>query len=125
MGFKHKLVAEQARWSLDKRAEVSDRGGTNTGSSYSTPKVLIRGGKAHAESTSAQSTPARTCSRVSLGGPRGSNYNGGRGLSFSTRDFKGIHTADPDFLVESPYFELEEDYSFWKDNNVQVLKLIQ
>lgn len=123
LDFKHKLVAARAHWLSDKRAEASDRTGINAGSSTLTPKILSRGGKAHAESTSAQSTPARTGSRVSLGGPRGSNYNGCRGLGFSSRDNRGIHSADSEFSVEFSHFELEEDSSFWKDNNVQVSNL--
>ncbi|KAK4767541.1 hypothetical protein SAY86_015291 [Trapa natans] len=116
LDFKHKHVSDRAHWPFDKRVEALDRAGSNAGSIYSTPKVLGRG-KAHYESTSAQSTPARTSSRVSLGGPRGGNYNGSRG----TRDLKGIHTPHAEFSVESSHFELEEDSSFWKENNVQVL----
>ncbi|OWM87999.1 hypothetical protein CDL15_Pgr016571 [Punica granatum] len=120
LDFRRKFEAARARRLSEKRAEVFDIAGANAGSSYSTPKGSSRGGKAHAESTSAQSTPARTGPRVSLGGPRGSQYNGGRGPSFSSRDSRGSHIANAEFSVECPHFELEEDSSFWRDHNVQV-----
>ncbi|KAK7264770.1 hypothetical protein RJT34_32380 [Clitoria ternatea] len=75
-----------------------------------TPRVCGRTGKPHSEPNSAQSTPARSASRVSLGA-KGSS----RGPSSCALP------RDTEFCVNVPHFELQDDPSFWTDHNVQVL----
>lgn len=74
---------------------------------FGTPRGLGRNGKANSEPNSAQSTPARISSRISLGG-KGSSL------------FKSISGANSEFCKEVKHFELKEDPSFWMDHNVQV-----
>ncbi|WJX90794.1 hypothetical protein P8452_72654 [Trifolium repens] len=69
----------------------------------------VRTGKLHSESNSAQSTPARNSSRVSLGGGS-SRVSLGKGIVKGT-----------EILTEVQHFELKHDPSFWTDHNVQVL----
>ncbi|XP_058757303.1 kinesin-like protein KIN-12C [Vicia villosa] len=69
----------------------------------------VRIGKLHSEPSSAQSTPARNSSRVSLGGGN-SRVSLGKGM------VKGTEIA-----TEVQHFELKQDPSFWTDHNVQVL----
>ncbi|XVF38949.1 hypothetical protein REPUB_Repub20aG0147000 [Reevesia pubescens] len=99
---------------------------------HRTPRVTSRHGKLHSEPNSAQSTPARSGQRVSLGGGAGpciasrvTQVFGGRGgvsSSSSSRVSRGISMIDnSNFSVEASHFELIEDPSFWKDRNVQVL----
>ncbi|GMJ08360.1 hypothetical protein HRI_004505200 [Hibiscus trionum] len=100
---------------------------------HRTPKLMTRHGKLHSESNSAQSTPARTAPRFSLGGAgaghcvtgRGTQVLGGRGgfsSTSSSRVQRGVSVTDDSSLsVEAPHFELIEDPSFWRDRNVQVL----
>ncbi|XP_057959011.1 kinesin-like protein KIN-12C isoform X2 [Malania oleifera] len=91
-----------------------------------TPTVFGRG-RAHSESTSAQSTPARSASKASsLGamgvwsGPRPPQNTGTKGGS-SFRVSRGISSVTSEPSVEVSHFELVEDPSFWMDHNVQVL----
>ncbi|XVF28135.1 hypothetical protein REPUB_Repub15cG0002900 [Reevesia pubescens] len=97
---------------------------------HKTPKLTSRHGKLHSEPNSAQSTPARSGSRFSLGcgaGPcvAGRVTLGGRGgvsSTSSSRVSRGISMIDnSNFSVEAPHFELIEDPSFWRDRNLQVL----
>ncbi|KAK7363420.1 hypothetical protein VNO77_05563 [Canavalia gladiata] len=76
-----------------------------------TPRLSVRTGKAHSEPNSAQSTPARNTSRVSLGGGSGR----GRGVSSCAL------LKETELCVEVPHFDLKDDPSFWTDHNVQVL----
>ncbi|KAF8017774.1 hypothetical protein BT93_H2848 [Corymbia citriodora subsp. variegata] len=93
-----------------------------------TPRAA-RGGKLHSESSSAQSTPARANGpRASLGGamggctgPRGNDLAGHRRMSLYSGASRGFQLANAETLLEVPHFELEENSSFWTDNNVQVL----
>ncbi|KAK8471014.1 hypothetical protein PHAVU_003G119700 [Phaseolus vulgaris] len=71
-----------------------------------TPRLSARIGKSHSEPNSAQSTPTRTASRVSLGGGRPS---------------ASAFPKETEFCVHVPHFELKDDPSFWTDHNVQVL----
>ncbi|ONI27869.1 hypothetical protein PRUPE_1G108800 [Prunus persica] len=113
------------RYSLsDRKLEAPDRAG-NGGLSYGTPRVSGRGGKAHSEPNSAQSTPARNGSRASIGGAictgsKAPQYNGGRAGSCS-RISREISVVNSEVLTQVPHFELAEDSSFWTDHNVQVL----
>ncbi|KAF9674332.1 hypothetical protein SADUNF_Sadunf10G0116300 [Salix dunnii] len=112
---------------FDSKLETTRSGRFSTG----TPRVLIRNGKAaQSEPNSAHSTPARSASRNSLGGALGGYATGTRSLQFnkgkdasflSSRVSRGISVANSDFPDDVPHFELEEDPSFWKDHNVQVL----
>ncbi|XVF62368.1 hypothetical protein PTKIN_Ptkin09bG0002100 [Pterospermum kingtungense] len=98
-----------------------------------TPRFTSRHGKLpSSEPNSAQSTPARSGPRFSLGGGAGTcvatrvtQVFGGRGgvnSSSSSRVSRGISMIDnSNFSVEAPHFELIEDPSFWRDRNVQVL----
>lgn len=124
----YKLEAIRPGRSSDKRIEASssDRFG-NFSFSYATPRVLGRNGKAHSEPNSAQSTPARNASRVSLGGAVGIcagsrvPYSGGGKSGSSGTFLKGISVANSELSKEVQHFELKEDPSFWMDHNVQVL----
>ncbi|XP_014509145.1 kinesin-like protein KIN-12C [Vigna radiata var. radiata] len=71
-----------------------------------TPRLSARVGKPQSEPNSAQSTPARNASRVSLGGGRASAC---------------ALLKETEFCVNVPHFELKDDPSFWTDHNVQVL----
>lgn len=116
------------RYSLsDRKLEAPDRAG-NGGLSNGTPRVSGRGGKAHSEPNSAQSTPARNGSRASIGGAictgsKAPQYNGGRAGSCS-RISREISVVNSEVLTQVPHFELAEDSSFWTDHNVQVRGLI-
>ncbi|KAF8392699.1 hypothetical protein HHK36_023048 [Tetracentron sinense] len=103
-----------------------NKGIGNMGSNYGTPRTANRG-KAHSEPNSAQSTPARSVSKVSNVGALGActgyrfpQYTGARGGS-SSRVSRGMSIASAEPTVEVPHFELVEDPSFWTDHNVQVL----
>ncbi|KAG7577602.1 Kinesin motor domain [Arabidopsis thaliana x Arabidopsis arenosa] len=89
---------------------------------HSNPKIVNRNGKSRSEPNSAQSTPTRNGARVSLGGGCATGARvlqsfGGRG-----RIPRGISMAESvSFAETTPHFELNEDHSFWKEHNVQVL----
>lgn len=101
----------------------------NAGLSYGTPRFSGRAGaKAQSEPNSAQSTPARSVSRSSIGGATGPCavsrapllYAGGRGGN-SSRVPRGVSAENSEFPVDVPQFELVDDPSFWTDHNVQVV----
>ncbi|KAJ7955307.1 Kinesin-like protein [Quillaja saponaria] len=123
----YKLEAVRGGLQSERKLEdSSDRYG-NVGFNYVTPRVVSRGGKAHSEPNSAQSSPARNVSRISLGGAAGTcagsramQLSGGRGGSFS-KVSRGISATNSELYMEVPHFELKEDPSFWMDHNVQVL----
>ncbi|XP_010276535.1 PREDICTED: kinesin-like protein KIN-12C isoform X2 [Nelumbo nucifera] len=102
-------------------------GNINPGSNCATPRGAARG-KSHSEPNSAQSTLARSVSKVSNGGAalggstsnRTLQYNGLKGC-ISSRVSRGISIVPSMPLMEVPHFELVEDPSFWMDHNVQVL----
>ncbi|AES92050.2 kinesin motor domain protein [Medicago truncatula] len=73
-----------------------------------TPSIRIP--KPHSEPNSAQSTPARNSSRVSLGGGGGSSR-----VSLGKGFLKGTDIIS----TEVQHFELKHDPSFWMDHNVQ------
>ncbi|KAJ0264303.1 Kinesin-like protein KIN-12C [Hirschfeldia incana] len=78
---------------------------------------VTRNARSRSEPNSAQSTPTRNGARVSLGcvtGARVAQSFVGRG-----RIPRGISMAD--YAETAPHFELNEDHSFWKEHNVQVL----
>lgn len=87
------------------------------GLSNATPRVSGRG-RPNSEPNSAQSTPGRIFSRVS-GVPH--HQSGARGGGGNSRVSRGLPIVGSEDLVEVSHFELEEDPSFWKDHNVQVL----
>ncbi|VVA97974.1 unnamed protein product [Arabis nemorensis] len=112
----------------EKRFEVLEgRAGNSSGMHDSNPKIVSRNGKSRSEPNSAQNTPTRNGARVSLGGgcatgARVAQYFGGRGTSLLSRIPRGISMADSVSSAETtPHFELNEDHSFWKEHNVQVL----
>jgi len=70
-----------------------------------TPRLSVRFGKPHSEPNSAQSTPSRNTSRLSLGGGRLSSC---------------AFVKETEFCVHVPHFDLKDDPSFWTDHNVQV-----
>ncbi|KAI4338588.1 hypothetical protein MLD38_023626 [Melastoma candidum] len=80
-----------------------------------TPRVS-KGKALQDDASSAHSTPARAGSRVSLGIGRrfGGRIERNEGVS-------GARECEEAKEVEVPYFDLEEDDSFWNDRNVQVL----
>uniref|UniRef100_A0A2N9EIC7 Kinesin motor domain-containing protein n=1 Tax=Fagus sylvatica TaxID=28930 RepID=A0A2N9EIC7_FAGSY len=128
----HKLEAVRSTRISDKKLEAPDRVG-NASHSYVTPRVSARAGtKPQSEPNSAQSTPAKSVSRHSIGGGTGgcalssracSLYNGGRGGSSSrvSRGISNVSVANCEFPVEVQHFELIQDPSFWTDHSVQVL----
>ncbi|XP_054821452.1 kinesin-like protein KIN-12C [Prosopis cineraria] len=122
----YKLEARSGR-SSDKRCEASSDRFGNLSLNYGTPRFLGRNGKANSEPNSAQSTPARNASRISLGGAGGIcpgtrvQYPGGGKAGSSGTFFKGVSVANSEFSEEVQHFELKEDPSFWMDHNVQVL----
>ncbi|XP_010487614.1 PREDICTED: kinesin-like protein KIN-12C isoform X1 [Camelina sativa] len=112
----------------EKRFDVSEgRAGNANGMHDSNPKIVGRNGKSRSEPNSAQSTPTRNGARVSLGGGCATGARvvqsfGGRGTSSFARIPRGIHMAESvSFAETTPLFELNEDHSFWKEHNVQVL----
>ncbi|XP_021642903.2 kinesin-like protein KIN-12C isoform X2 [Hevea brasiliensis] len=123
---KGKLETVRAARLSGKKFEPVDRA-----ASYVTPRISTRHGKAHSEPNSAQSAPARTGSRASLGGAlgayavglgaRSTHFAKGKETSSIYRLSRGISVEHSDFSVEVPHFELDEDPSFWADHNVQVL----
>lgn len=123
----HKLEAIRPGRPSDKRFEASSDRFGNLSFNYGTPRVLGRNGKAHSEPNTAQSTPARNASRVSLGGAVGIwagsriPYSGGGKAGSSGTFLKGISVANSELCKEVEHFELREDPSFWMDHNVQVL----
>ncbi|KAL1202656.1 Kinesin-like protein KIN-12C [Cardamine amara subsp. amara] len=113
----------------EKRFEVLEGRGGNASSIHdlNNPKIVSRNGKSRSEPNSAQSTPTRNGARVSLGGgcvtgARVVQSFGGRGTSLFSRIPRGISMAESVRFAETiPHFELNEDHSFWKEHNVQVL----
>ncbi|XP_010505456.1 PREDICTED: kinesin-like protein KIN-12C [Camelina sativa] len=110
----------------EKRFDVSEgRAGIASGMHDSNPKIVGR--KSRSEPNSAQSTPTRNGARVSLGGGCATGARvvqsfGGRGTSSFARIPRGISMAESvSFALTTPHFELNEDHSFWKEHNVQVL----
>ncbi|KAK1295579.1 Kinesin-like protein KIN12B [Acorus calamus] len=98
---------------------ANNGGGGGGGSRPNTPKSVR--GKAPSETGSAQSTPARLVSRV---------YSGGSAIRRPPPYFRGgtgskaqreVGIANCGASVEVSHFELNEDPSFWRDHNVQVL----
>lgn len=96
-----------------------------------TPKGNGRVNSSNSEPNSAQSTPARSGHRVSIGGstltrlPSQFGNGGGRsGLLHRDSDSRRYSIATPQqLLADTPHFELDADPSFWNDHNVQVTQL--
>ncbi|GLT60250.1 hypothetical protein SLA2020_330230 [Shorea laevis] len=101
----------------------------NLNLSIATQRGMSGRGKVHSEPNSAQSTPTRSSSRVSLGGVSAVSrvsqvlgWRGGLNAGSSSRVSRGISMIDnSDLSNDVPHFELDEDPSFWTDHNVQVL----
>lgn len=112
----------------DRKSEI-----LNLSLSNAAHRGISRHGKVHSEPNSAHSTPARSSSRMSLGGgvsagSRVTQVFGGSGVNSgsSSRVTRRISMIDPsDLCIDVPHFELDEDASFWTDHNVQVCKLIR
>ncbi|EOA29710.1 hypothetical protein CARUB_v10012795mg [Capsella rubella] len=112
----------------EKRFDVLEgRAGNASGMHDSNPKNVGRNGKSRSEPNSAQSTPTRNGARVSLGGGCATGARvvqsfGGRGTASYARIPRRISMAESvSFAETTPHFELNEDHSFWKEHNVQVL----
>lgn len=97
-----------------------------------TPKGNGRAKSSNSEPNSAQSTPARSGHRVSIGGstltrlPSQFGYGGGGRSTLLHRDSdsRRFSIATPQqLLADTPHFELDADPSFWNDHNVQVIQL--
>ncbi|KAL3626647.1 hypothetical protein CASFOL_030196 [Castilleja foliolosa] len=93
-----------------------------------TPKLYGRNKPANSEPNSAQTTPIRTGPRLSIASAASGCTisrlppNGGGKGSIFPRVCRGISTSSPQLLsVDVPHIELDDDPSFWKDHNVQVL----
>lgn len=90
-----------------------------------TPKVSGRAKPASSEPNSAQSTPARSGHRVSIGGSTftrlPSQFGNGGGRMHRDSNSRRFSIATPQqLLADVPNFELDDDPSFWNDHNVQV-----
>ncbi|XP_038875671.1 kinesin-like protein KIN-12C [Benincasa hispida] len=121
-----KLQSIKADWSSDRKSEVSLKINGNACSNYGTPRVSVQGRRVNSEPSSTQSTPAKSSSRVSFGGAivatgsKAPQLADGRAGS-SSRFFRRISIMNTELPVDVPHFDLEEDPSFWKDHNVQVM----
>lgn len=98
---------------------------THSIAKVSTSRSYDRAKSSYSDSNSAQSTPVRSVRRLSnVGGGSASliRLPGGGKYGFMPRVSRGISVAIPHERVSAdvPYFELDEDPSFWKDHNVQV-----
>ncbi|CAH8337077.1 unnamed protein product [Eruca vesicaria subsp. sativa] len=104
---------------LARTQRFEGRGGTAHDSNN--PRNVNRSVRSRSEPNSAQSTPTRNFPRVSLGGggcvtgARVAQPFGGRGARIP----RGISMVD--CVETTPCFEMNEDHSFWKEHNVQVL----
>ncbi|KAH0927072.1 hypothetical protein HID58_019328 [Brassica napus] len=89
------------------------------GAHDSNPRIVIRNARSRSEPNSAQSTPTRSGARVSLGGGCVTGARVAQSFVGRGRIPRGISMAD--CAETTPHFEMNEDHSFWKEHNVQVL----
>ncbi|CAF2100894.1 unnamed protein product [Brassica napus] len=89
------------------------------GAHDSNPRIVIRNARSRSEPNSAQSTPTRSGARVSLGGGCVTGARVAQSFVGRGRIPRGISMAD--YAETTPHFEMNEDHSFWKEHNVQVL----
>ncbi|CAK9328894.1 unnamed protein product [Citrullus colocynthis] len=121
-----KLQSTKAGWSPDRKSDVSLKINGNACSNNGTPRFLAQGRRVSSEPSSTQSTPAKSSSRVSFGGAivatgsKAPQLADGRAGS-SSRFFRRMSILNTELPVDVPHFDLEEDPSFWKDHNVQVM----
>ncbi|XP_023547738.1 kinesin-like protein KIN-12C isoform X2 [Cucurbita pepo subsp. pepo] len=119
-----KLQSTKADWFSDRKSDVSLKVNWKTGTNNGTPRFSAQGRRVSSEPSSTQSTPAKSSSRVSFGGvatgSKAPQLGDGR-AGCSSRLFRRIAIPDTELPVDVPHFDLEEDPSFWKDHNVQVM----
>ncbi|KAL0816662.1 hypothetical protein Bca101_073106 [Brassica carinata] len=89
------------------------------GAHDSNPRIVTRNARSRSEPNSAQSTPTRSSARVSLGGGCVTGARVAHSFAGRGRIPRGISMADS--METTPHFEMNEDHSFWKEHNVQVL----
>ncbi|KAH0880568.1 hypothetical protein HID58_067962 [Brassica napus] len=89
------------------------------GAHDSNPRIVTRNARSRSEPNSAQSTPTRSGARVSLGGGCVTGARVAQSFAGRGRIPRGISMADS--VETTPHFEMNEDHSFWKEHNVQVL----
>ncbi|CAG7877320.1 unnamed protein product [Brassica rapa] len=89
------------------------------GAHDSNPRIVTRNARSRSEPNSAQSTPTRSGARVSLGGGCVTGARVAQSFVGRGRIPRGISMAD--YAETTPHFEMNEDHSFWKEHNVQVL----
>ncbi|XP_048631445.1 kinesin-like protein KIN-12C isoform X2 [Brassica napus] len=89
------------------------------GAHDSNPRIVTRNARSRSEPNSAQSTPTRSGARVSLGGGCVTGARVAQSFVGRGRIPRGISMAD--YAETAPHFEMNEDHSFWKEHNVQVL----
>ncbi|RID63434.1 hypothetical protein BRARA_E02444 [Brassica rapa] len=89
------------------------------GAHDSNPRIVTRNARSRSEPNSAQSTPTRSGARVSLGGGCVTGARVAQSFVGRGRIPRGISMAD--CAETTPHFEMNEDHSFWKEHNVQVL----
>uniref|UniRef100_A0A0D3CJB8 Kinesin motor domain-containing protein n=1 Tax=Brassica oleracea var. oleracea TaxID=109376 RepID=A0A0D3CJB8_BRAOL len=89
------------------------------GAHDSNPRIVTRNARSRSEPNSAQSTPTRSGARVSLGGGCVTGARVAQSFAGRGRIPKWISMADS--METTPHFEMNEDHSFWKEHNVQVL----
>ncbi|XP_033148275.1 kinesin-like protein KIN-12C isoform X1 [Brassica rapa] len=89
------------------------------GAHDSNPRIVTRNARSRSEPNSAQSTPTRSGARVSLGGGCVTGARVAQSFVGRGRIPRGISMAD--CAETAPHFEMNEDHSFWKEHNVQVL----
>ncbi|RWV96717.1 hypothetical protein GW17_00040548, partial [Ensete ventricosum] len=110
------------------RLGLGDEHGLNT---PLTSKTTAKASSVHSDCSSTQSTPTKSVIRLA-------NYGFGKSrppISAGTRTMSLGMTSRPTHIssipppvvdsVEVSHFELQEDPSFWMDNNVQVLKSLE
>uniref|UniRef100_A0A9I9DNE2 Kinesin motor domain-containing protein n=1 Tax=Cucumis melo TaxID=3656 RepID=A0A9I9DNE2_CUCME len=121
-----KLQSTKADLFSDRKSEVSLKINGNACTSNGTPRFSAQGRRVNSEPSSTHSTPAKSSSRVSLGGaivatgskaPQLADGRAGSSYRFSRR----ISMPNTECPVDVSHIDLEEDPSFWKDHNVQVM----
>ncbi|XP_011656324.1 kinesin-like protein KIN-12C isoform X2 [Cucumis sativus] len=121
-----KFQSTEADFFSDRKSEVSLKINGNACTNSGTPRLSAQGRRVSSEPSSTHSTPAKSSSRVSLGGaivstgskaPQLADGRAGSSYRFSRR----ISMPNTEFPVDVSHIDLEEDPSFWKDHNVQVM----
>ncbi|KAL0899848.1 hypothetical protein Bca101_083809 [Brassica carinata] len=112
-------LAQKLELARTQGSEKRFEGRAGAHDSNHTRNNVTRNARSRSEPNSAQSTPTRSGARVSLGGGCVTGARVAQSLVGRGRIPRGISMADS--ADTTPHFELNEDHSFWKEHNVQVL----